>query len=267
MPPRPYRLLGDAHLARLRDRVADVLAQWAGAWGVAADAVSVASAETAAAARPALRAKDAWRQQWTGGAGAVWCDWDADGPREVKRLVFPADGGYAPDAGPGTLAEAGATTAFDDLLAGLRGLCTGADAGVAQLRPLPPEATSPGSGAVCVTVALGRARVGLLLDDACVRRMLGVQSPAAPPRLGKVAIAKALERTPVALTVRAGHVELGAGTLLSIGVGDVIALPLALDAPMSLTLADGAQVCKGFIGRQGERLAVEIANKSFNVIK
>jgi flagellar motor switch/type III secretory pathway protein FliN len=229
--------------------------------------VAVVSSEAAAAVRPALHAKDAWRQQWTGLAGAVWCDWDADGPREVKRLVFPDDGAYAPDAGPGRLAETGAAAAFDDLLAALRLSCFGADLDVSLLRPLPPESMAPGSGAVCATVALGRARIAMLLDDACVRQMAGAATAEALPRLGKVAIGKALERAPVTLTVRAGDVELGAGTLLSIGVGDVIALPLALDAPMSVALAHGTELCKGFIGRHGDRLAVEIANKSLNVSK
>jgi hypothetical protein len=47
-------------------------------------------------------------------------------------------------------------------------------------------------------------------------------------------------------------------------VGDVIALPLGLDAPMSIALARGPELCKGFIGRRGDRLAIEIANKSSN---
>jgi hypothetical protein len=264
---RPYRLLGDAHLARLRDLVAGVLARWADAWGVAPAAVSVPSLEPAAAAWPAMQAKDAWRQQWSGAAGSVWCDWDADGPREAGHLVFPPDEGHAAGAEPGPLAAAGAAAAFDDLLAGLRRLCSGEAAAVSLLRPLPPDAGRPGSGAVCVTVALGRARVGMLLDDACVRHLLGVRTDEALPRLGKVAFGKALERVPVTLTVRAGDVELGAGTLLGVGVGDVIALPLALDAPMSIALAGGAEICKGFIGRRGNRLAVEIANKSYNETK
>jgi hypothetical protein len=267
MHVRPYRLLGDAHLARLRDLVGGVLARWADAWGIAEDAVPVPSAQSAAAAWPALQAKDAWRQQWAGAAGSAWCDWDADGPREVGRLVFPADEGHAPGAGPGPLATAGAAAAFDDLLAGLRRLCSGDGAQASLLRPLPPDAARQGSGAVCVTVALGRARVGMLLDDACVRHVLGARSGEALPPLGKVAPGKALERVPVTLTVRAGDIELGAGTLLGVGVGDVIALPLALDAPMSIALAGGVEICKGFIGRHGDRLAVEIANKSLNVSK
>jgi hypothetical protein len=267
MHVRPYRLLGDAHLARLRDLVSGVLARWARAWGIAEDAISIPSAEPAAAAWPALRARDAWRQQWSGASGAAWCDWDADGPREVGQLVFPPDERLAPDARPGALAAAGAAAAFDDLLAGLRGLCCGDGADVALLRALPPDAARAGSGAACVTVALGRARIGMLLDDACVWHTLGARPGEALPRLAKVAPDKALARIPVTLTVRAGDVELGAGTLLGVGVGDVIALPLGLDAPMSIALAGGAEICKGFIGRRGDRLAVEIANKSSNVSK
>jgi len=264
MHVRPYRPLGEAQLRHLGDLVAGVLAHWAGSWGIAAGAVAVASVAPAVEALPLLQAKDAWRQQWAGGTGAAWCDWDADGPREVGQLVFPPDGIYAPDAVPGRLAAAGMTAAFDDLLARLRQSCLGADAGVSQLQPLPPDAARHGSGAVCLSVALGRARVGLLLDDACVRHMRGARSVGALPQLGKIALGKALDRTPVALTVRVGDVELGAGTLLSIGVGDVIALPLGLDAPMSIALARGPELCKGFIGRRGDRLAIEIANKSSN---
>jgi hypothetical protein len=213
------------------------------------------------------QAKDTWRQQWTGAAGAVWCDWDADGPREVRQLVFPADGSHAPHTGPGPLAEAGAMAAFDDLCSGLRELCAGDGADVSLLRPVPEDVMRQGSGAVGISVALGRARLAILLDDACVRRLLGTGAAASLPPLGKVTLGKTLDRTPVTLTVRAGEVELGAGTLLSIGVGDVIALPLGLDAPMSITLVRGIELCKGFIGRRGDQLAVEIANKSLNVSK
>jgi hypothetical protein len=114
-----------------------------------------------------------------------------------------------------------------------------------------------GSGALALTVTVGRASLRMVADGECVLGLPG--SIAAPmlPRLAPVRLGKALDRIPVALTVGAGHVELGAGTLLGVGVGDVIALPLALDAPMSLTLA-GQEVCKGFIGRRGDYLAVEV---------
>lgn len=262
MRARPFRLLAAAHLEHVRRVLDDAIAQWSAAWGIGSGEVAT-SVEAAFAVRAGVHEGHGWRQQWSGAAGTAWCDWEAETPAAVKQLVFPGDGGYAPRSAPDTLAQAGAALAFDDLLTALRRAC-GTSTTVALLRAPDADAVGYASGAVSAVVSLGRARMRLILDDACVRAMLGVGpgAVAALPALGKVALATTLASTPVALTVRAGDVELGAGTLLSIGVGDVIASPLRLDAPLSLALPGGREVCKGFIGRRGHHLAVEIAAQS-----
>lgn len=262
MQVRSFRLLSEGHFVQLYAMLEATLANWAAAWGVNDQQVPGISIDHAFAFRAGLPVDACWRQEWSGTNGDVWCDWASDVLAEIEQLVFPGDGVYAPHTCPTPIVQAGAESAFDDLLVALRQTCTGAGTTHSLLRTPPSDNFCRGSGVVCVTVSLGAVYLRLMLSDACVRALLGTAAADPRPKLDKVILGKALESTVVQLTVRAGDVELGAATLLSIGVGDVIMLPLGLDAPLSLALPDGLEVCKGFIGRRGNDLVVEIANKS-----
>lgn len=253
MSVRPLRLLSAAHLGRIRTLLVRVLEDWEDAWGIERGKLELAV--DAASGGPAAD----WRQHWAGDEGAAWCDWSPDLSGELVKLVFPDDGSHAPGANDAPLAQAGAEAAFDQLLEALRTQCVGSGAPVALLRQPDADGVRHASGYVRVRLALRRAWLRVLLDGECVRRLLDFGAPEPLAKLGSVPLRKALDHIPVALTVKAGEVEIGAGTLLTIGVGDVIALPVPLDGSLSVDLPGGAQLCRGYIGRHGDSLAVEIA--------
>jgi hypothetical protein len=258
MAVRAFHLLGAGHLDSIRALFIQALDDWRDAWGIGCD---LGDLTVEPASPTGVDTAVDWCRYWTAVAttGGVWCDWSDGLAADVARLVFPADGNRRADVDEGALARRGGEAAFDALLDRLRALCAGDGATVALLRQPDPDSVRHGSGCVCVRIGLNRAGLRLLLDAACVRRLSGRAAAAPLARLGEVSLRKVLDRVPVKLNVEAGVAEIGAGTLLTIGVGDVIALPVALDGTLSVHLPGGAELCRGYIGRRDNAFAVEIA--------
>lgn len=174
---------------------------------------------------------------------------------ELARLMFPCER-LSP------LAGSAGETAFEALLTLLRG-CLGAAPAVTLLRDPDPGWACYASGHALVLLRIGEAALWLLLKPDCLSRVaMDCHTPQAArlPRLAKVSLRRALDSTPVSLSVKAGEVEIGAGTLLTIAAGDVIALGTPADGAFEVSMPSGATLCKGLIGRKDNLLAVEIVN-------
>jgi flagellar motor switch/type III secretory pathway protein FliN len=257
MEARPLRLVSAGVLAGVERAIRTLAEAWQGNWGLADVAIELTVERAWEQARSA--GKD-WRLQWSSPQGRAWCHWHAELAGEIQRLVFPADGGYAVAAeGMPQRAPALAAEALDGLLDALRGGVMGADVASELLRQPEPELLQPLSGAVAVSMRIGRQTVRLLLDT----RAVSVLSPAIvlaePAPLERVDMFGALANVPVSLSVIAGRAELGAGTLMSAGVGDVIRLQTALPDPFSLECGVGKPLAQAYPGRSGAHFAVEIA--------
>lgn len=81
---------------------------------------------------------------------------------------------------------------------------------------------------------------------------------AAPPVETSAALADALSEVPVSVAIRYAAVEMSADELDDLEPGDVIRLDQSEHAPL-IGIVDNKQMFTGFVGRQGRRLAMKIA--------
>lgn len=125
--------------------------------------------------------------------------------------------------------------------------------------PLPASALARASGAVVLRVQVDYLTFTLVVSPACVERYLETLDPPAPrERAPLTHLTDALGNQTVRAQVTLGSADLSLSDLLSIRVGDVVALDQRIDQPSSLRFgADGAE-CDGFIGVKAGRLAFRI---------
>jgi hypothetical protein len=260
MEARPLRLLGASLLSALAAACAAAVDAWVADWGIAADGVACAcAAADQATARP-----ERWRQGWRADGGMIWTAWTPTLAADIGHAMFAHGQLVAPpQADEPALAPTAAAAALDALLALLaERIC-----GVGPREPAlpgqqPADAYLPLSGAVQLEVALGRGTLYCLLDAAAVQAWSGRAalgpSPALP-RLGTLKLRDALGAVPLALPVRLGSVAVDLASLMTVGIGDVIRLDVALDRRLEVTTPDGKPLFAAHLGRSGEQVAVELA--------
>jgi flagellar motor switch protein FliM len=74
-----------------------------------------------------------------------------------------------------------------------------------------------------------------------------------------VPVEQALAQRTVSLRVGFAACEFDLGSIASLRVGDVVPLAHSLHAPLIVSSPQGMPLCRGFLGRQGEMKAVELA--------
>lgn len=121
-----------------------------------------------------------------------------------------------------------------------------ADAGAPPARML-----RHASGAIACTVVLGEAQLRLLLPAGEPRKVRTSPVPLVPLR-------QALSGVPVPLQVELCRTELTLGYLRTLAVGDVLALPAALDHPLRVSGPGDRKVCEAHLGAVDGQRAVEL---------
>lgn len=121
------------------------------------------------------------------------------------------------------------------------------------------------SGALLVRVPwCGGDLLVLAAYERVARWAGGASRPVPPPgRASVVPLGRALAGGRARLRVSLLAFDLDLGALSALRVGDVLRTTHALDAPVALSVevtggAEGAPVCAGFLGRLGDRRAVEL---------
>ncbi|WP_175693031.1 FliM/FliN family flagellar motor switch protein [Burkholderia ambifaria] len=158
---------------------------------------------------------------------------------------------------------------LDDLIGALHSVLAPLD-GTDSVKALPDrhQATAPAYpyGAVQLTVATrDDAHVGTLVIDIRHIWSRGRISPAAGAARvfddPEVTRRRALDDTPIALSVLLGRCELSAAALSTLSVGDVIALDQALSEPLPLIVEPaGTQVALGTPGRTGSSFSFQLTS-------
>jgi len=253
--PSQYRLVGESVLRAVRGALEQAVRQWAAEWGCAGQVeVGVQRAWDSAQARTL-----AWKHG-VGPAGTqVWLATGSGLGPEIQQMLFPADAVYGPDAAaPAALATAGAQQALDALCEalGLAALPGQRHAGRHDADAVPAAVWRRGSGALVAQVRVGRKTCGVLLGGAAVQAFR--TASAALPALAPVDLEASVAPVPVALELDLGAARVGLGALLALGVGDVIRLDRAADAPLALRTASGQVLFDAYLGRSGDALAVEV---------
>lgn len=263
MSVRPFMLVGGDVLAAAQGLLEAVLGDWCADWGVPREELLVECLR-AWEAQPRLPAVPLWRRAWRAGDHEWALAWPAEGQQPLQRLMFVPDRAVA-DAGVAGLAAATAGAAWQDLLQRWANvLVPGADADDA--RPAPARAAwQHASGAVLVELRLGRQvchgvlsgmAVQALARQAALRGLLRTAPSAALPSLDYMAL---LAPLPVRLPVELGRVEVDLGSLVKLGVGDVIRLDVAADRPLGVAGATGKILFDGYLGLSDGMVALEVA--------
>lgn len=275
---RPLRWWSDKQLGEVALALENALRAWAQDWGLRQphaeqDAVRCAMAFSGAdapsswkpvALNDALEAAcELWWDMSAGGPGAdpVLLLVDALFNTSVEPSALSAHGSVS------EMAAAAARAAWSDLWArvgqslAVRVAITAPVMQADSLPTLQPAAAlfRPWSGAIVITLHWCAQEMRILLGGAEAAVLLAHEAPA------EHAVAKPL--VPVwhavaggACTVRAelAPVELTLGAIKSLRVGDVVELSHPLDCPLVAKTADGGVLCKAFLGKLGERRAIEL---------
>ncbi|PHV05342.1 hypothetical protein CSQ96_20815 [Janthinobacterium sp. BJB412] len=263
----PYVLLGAARLAAVRRLLEGAVEEWRAAWGVADGELGL-DCQRAWEGAVQLPAAPHWRRPWRAGGPALSLAWPAELPTQLQRAMFGTERQYTPADGladaPAGLAEEGAAAAWQSLQQQLTAVAVpGATPGEAELAP-DGEVWLRASGAVLISLRIGRAVCFGVLNHTAVQALLrqaelrGLLPAELHEPLAAVDHRRLLAGLPLRLPVAVGGARLGLGTLMSLGVGDVIRLDTAVDRPLSVSGPSGAVLFDGYLGLSGNKIALEV---------
>lgn len=247
----PYLLPGRSVTTGLAQRALAALESWACDWAALPDhAVTCGDACEAAPAT----LDTAWQRRVLAAGADVFIALPWDGQRWMEQLVFSLDDG-AP-ASP--LAAAVAVDALDALAAQLVEALTGQVSKPGERAAPAPALLRRGAGTILCTVQLGTRTLRLLVPAGAY----GAATPTARTGEPVVPLRRALAALPVPLTVELCRAELTLGYLRTLALGDVLALPMALDAPLHVHGPDAAPLCAAHLGSVDGRRAVELTGQT-----
>lgn len=267
MPVRPYTLLGADVLAAARRQLDALLASWCDDWGLARDAL-VLECQRAWEGVAQLPAAPAWNASWRSGDARLALAWPTDWTAQLQRLMFAPEPRPAALAALAAGAAAAAWDAWQRSLA--QALLPQADP---ELLPSAPLRTDweRASGALLVTLRIGRHACHACLSHALLQvlaqqaRQHGQLATASQAPLAPLNYAALLAPLPVQLPVELGRVELGLGSLMGLGVGDVIRLTAPAEQPLPVSGPGGQILFAGYLGLQDDSVALEIVRHHYTM--
>jgi flagellar motor switch/type III secretory pathway protein FliN len=250
----PYLLLKRSTTTALAERALTALERWSAEWAALPDH-SVACADASDAAAPAAGAPPLRRRLLADGT-AIWVAVPDGTERWLEQLVFHLDEFDAASdrhrsARLGAQVAAGA---LEELIAALAQAVTGQPSQAAAFEAPPLALMRRGAGTVACTLRMAGRTLRLLAPAGAL------PATASPARSapGLATLHQALAGTEVPLTVELCSTELTLGYLRTLAVGDVLALPMALDQPLRVLGPDAAPVCAAHLGASDGMRAVEL---------
>jgi hypothetical protein len=263
MPVRPYLLVGAGVLAAVQRALDLAVDAWCADWDVAREGINaqcVRACEDDESSIP-------WRQTQCSGAATLYLGWPDDAVGQVQRQLFAPDRTYPHGVmPPAPMASAMADSALCALFdAVTRSLLPGATTGEEIFAPA--ALAHPASGAIMASIRLGRLTCRCLLDADATRivaeqaRLRGALAPVPTlPPLERVDYRKALSTVELDLSVVLGKAGVGFGSLLALGIGDVIKLDRTADQPVCVDGPDGMPLLNGFLGLVDGQMALELTS-------
>jgi flagellar motor switch/type III secretory pathway protein FliN len=257
----PFQLLKRSSANALAARAADALDQWSAGWGELPDhAISCVAAGDQATAF----AQGELRRRVLDGGAEVWAALPAGTVRAFEQLVFglrELDGASDKHLASSLGADM-ADEALDDLLRRLFLALAGRPSVAAAPAPFSPALLRRGSGAVACTVQLGERAIRLLLPAAVLAAPAPLRRRPGAPAL--TSLHQALAALPVSLSVEVCRTELTLGYLRTLAVGDVLALPVAVDQALRVAGPGDTTVCHAHLGAMDGAYAVELIKPTPN---
>lgn len=204
-----------------------------------------------------------WTSLGARGSAHAWIAAGEDGPVVALAQALFGKGQFGDRGGAGGegIAESVAQRAWTDLRRLLRSaLHIDEEPGKSELEM---QLFRPWSGCVAIRLVTDGMSCFLLLNAQCVQTLLKASPHLAPvqvttPKARPAGVENALAPRKIALRIELTACELELGSLQDLRVGDVVPLQHSLEAPLHVNLADGAPLCAAFLGKQGNKKAIEL---------
>lgn len=262
MTVRPYVLLGDRVLERLRAYLVEAVGEWSKDWGLTAQIVvackSISDMTTA-------DMPDNWHLHYASAQKKLWfatnvTELDA----AVRKNLFSSDRRLEiSHQAPGSIATATAKRAVADVferLASTLGF-TPADEQGGKVG-MDATLTEPASGAVWTQIQFGDRSIAFVMNYACLVSIVPEEPAVSASATPLIGIAQALTDVPVVLPIEIGRVELDVASLISLGIGDVVRLPASVDAPLEIRNESGSPLFNAYLGMRDGLVALEVASNN-----
>ena len=248
MNARPFSLLGESDLLRVRQAAAQALEEWRAVWGVELGEAQIACTRAWESAGPTR----VFEEDWT-----CWeCDsrgWAAATAVLVSRIqegLFGRAEPGAPERGAPLALELG-DRAVDDLVGRLLG--TGAPPAIRKRAPesapeIPADLFKHGSGATVLDIKIGEGQLRVVAGRGATQASSAGQARTGTQSPGESHVA--LHALPVTLDAELGELDIDLATLQSLEAGDVVRLSARIDQPLRVCGPGGKTVCLGDFGAQ-----------------
>ncbi len=259
MEVRSFRLLSASVLGAVKLQLDGLLDRWCTDWGVQQGGMQV----------DCIRAWDAspqqmamqWQRSYVDKERVLHFSWPAELATHVQRKMFPSDLRHVVHPTQSSLIAAGASekaiySLLDHIAASFSLKNKTEQTGKAS-QSTSHEFTR-GSGAIFAGIRLGEYSFGCLFNGECIDSLSDQIKPPMDKMPFQVDYKKALRSVVVSLPVEVGQAEVDIGSLMQLGVGDVIRLDTSIDKPVVVSSPDGHRLFNGHIGTSKNAVAIEI---------
>lgn len=251
MNVHPFQLLSRSRAQALAAKASGALEQWARNWCALPDhAVSCRGASELA---DAFGSRAPLQRRALGDGSYAWSVASPGLPRLLEQHIFglPQLDAASDRHLSSVLGAEVAAQALESLQQALIDALCGQASHPDDAAAPPAHMLRHGSGAIACTVVLGEAQLRLLLPAGEQRSIHASTAPLVPLR-------QALSGVAVPLQVELCRTELTLGYLRTLAVGDVLALPAALDHPLRVSGPGDRKVCEAHLGAVDGQRAVEL---------
>lgn len=258
MPVQPYLLISDTVLAAVSGHLRGIVDAWCAKWGIAASDMEFDCSRAWEA--QAVPAGLSWRASRSNGDDTWWYACPADWNLQLRHAMFPFGAGEPSQVSESGLADETAEVASQALFASLSGTVHGG----ASVAVAPPDAAwSRGAGVVALRLGLGKQSIQVVLSQTAVSgiaQRAGNEARRQTP-LAPVNYQHALRHIRLTLPLEVGRAEVGLGSLMLLGVGDVIRLDTLADRPLTVMGPGGCALFDAYLGLAGQQVALEVVRR------
>ncbi len=262
MTVRPYVLLSDAVLGKLRACLLEAVGEWSKDWGLTAQ-IAV-ECEQAAGLTAAAMPTNCYLHYVSADKKAWFATNVTELEVAIRKNLFPSDRRLeVSNQTTGSIASATAKHAaadvFERLASTLGFMPTDVQSGSMDIDS---SLTEPASGAVLVQIQFADRPIVILMNHSCLASIVPAEPFVSGISTPLIALSQALADVPVVLPIEIGRVELDVASLISLGIGDVVRLPASVDAPLEIRNESGTTLFNAYLGKRNGSVALEVAGNS-----
>ncbi|MCC7705601.1 FliM/FliN family flagellar motor switch protein [Janthinobacterium sp. GW460P] len=256
MSVQPYLLISDTVLAAVTGHLRAAFDAWCAQWGIAASEMELDCLRAWEA--PAVSTEASWRALRSSGDDLWWYACTPDWNLQLRQAMFPQGIAEPVQAAQSGMADEVAEAATQALFASLSGTTQDGT----PLAP-PAAAWSRGAGVVALRLGLGKQSMHVIVSQTAVLRIAQWAGHAAGrlPPLASVNYLRALRDIRLSLPLEVGRAEVGLGSLMLLGVGDVIRLDTLADRPLTVMGPGGGALFDAYLGLADKKVALEVVRR------